>query len=71
VGVLTTAGQAAVRTHISPPTGRRLPGDLLIWELKNIDLPQSPDAELKLYFGDRALSDVWIEVSWGMKPGSV
>jgi hypothetical protein len=39
-------------------------GNLLIGKLTNIPLPVRPTGELKLYFEDTKLSDLWIAVSW-------
>ncbi|MFO8091155.1 MAG: neuraminidase-like domain-containing protein [Desulfatiglandaceae bacterium] len=40
-------------------------GNLLVGELKNIVLPENPVGELKLFFDTRAVSDLWIAVTWG------
>ncbi len=39
-------------------------GNLLVGKLTNIALPASPTSDLTLYFGTRALDDVWIAVTW-------
>jgi len=39
-------------------------GNLLVGKLTNIALPARPTSELKLYFEDTKLSDLWIAVSW-------
>lgn len=39
-------------------------GNLLVGKLTNIPLPVRPTGELKLYFDDTKLSDLWIAVSW-------
>ena len=39
-------------------------GNLLVGKLKNIGLPPSPVAELKLYFDDPAISHLWIALTW-------
>ena len=39
-------------------------GNLLVGKLTNIALPAQPTGELKLYFEDARLSDLWIAVSW-------
>ena len=39
-------------------------GNLLVGKLTKIPLPVKPTGELKLYFDDTKLSDLWIAVSW-------
>lgn len=39
-------------------------GNLLVGKLSQIGLPESPITELKLYFDDKALSDLWLAVTW-------
>ncbi|RLB02439.1 MAG: toxin, partial [Deltaproteobacteria bacterium] len=39
-------------------------GNLLIGKLTNIALPAKPTGELKLYFEDAKLSDLWLAVTW-------
>lgn len=39
-------------------------GNLLVGKLKNIGLPSSPIGDLKLYFDDRAIADLWIALAW-------
>lgn len=38
--------------------------DLLVGKLTNVALPAQPTGELKLYFEDAKLSDVWIALTW-------
>lgn len=40
-------------------------GNLLVGKLSNIPLPTKPVGELKLFFADRAIEDLWITVTWG------
>ena len=39
-------------------------GNLLVGNLANIAMPPSPVGELRLYFDDKSLSDLWILVNW-------
>jgi hypothetical protein len=39
-------------------------GKLIAGKLTNIALPAKPDSELKLYFADRTLGDLWIAIQW-------
>ena len=52
------------------PTSDTLPrdaelGKLLHGQLTNIDLPSSPVSELKFFFVDRQLGDMWVAITWG------
>jgi hypothetical protein len=38
--------------------------DLLVGKLANVPLPAQPTGELKLYFEDARLSDIWIALTW-------
>jgi hypothetical protein len=39
-------------------------GNLLVGNLTNIALPPRPIGELKLFFDDKAMADLWIAVKW-------
>jgi hypothetical protein len=39
-------------------------GNLLVGKLVQIALPAKPVGELKLFFDDKAMADVWIVVKW-------
>jgi hypothetical protein len=43
----------------------KLLGNLLVGKFTNIDLPSSPVGELKFFFEDREIGDLWIAVAWG------
>jgi hypothetical protein len=38
--------------------------DLLVGKLSGIALPAKPEAELKLYFKDSAIADLWLAITW-------
>lgn len=40
-------------------------GDLLVGKLTDIDLPEKPVGELRLFFDVNDMSDIWIVVTWG------
>ncbi|MFY9488419.1 MAG: hypothetical protein WAP35_06970 [Solirubrobacterales bacterium] len=40
-------------------------GNIYRGPLENIALPSAPTGDIKLYFEDRALDDLWIAVTWG------
>ena len=40
-------------------------GNLFVGNLSNIGLPAKPVGELKLFFNDKELSELWIAVTWG------
>jgi hypothetical protein len=39
-------------------------GNLLVGKLVNIALPEKPTGDLKLFFDDKAMADLWIAVTW-------
>lgn len=39
-------------------------GGLLVGKLTNMDLPDRPDGELKLFFDTNEMADVWIAATW-------
>lgn len=39
-------------------------GNLLIGKLTNIAVPRKPTGEMKLFFDDKAMADLWIAVKW-------
>lgn len=39
--------------------------NLLVGKLTNIGLPSSPVGEVKFFFEDREISDLWVAVKWG------
>jgi hypothetical protein len=39
-------------------------GNLLVGKLVNIALLEKPAKELKLFFGDKDMADLWIAVTW-------
>ena len=39
--------------------------NLLVGKLTNIGLPSSPVSEVKFFFEDREISDLWVAVTWG------
>lgn len=39
-------------------------GNLLVGKLSNIALPPNPVGELKLFFDDKTMEDLWIAVTW-------
>lgn len=39
--------------------------NLLVGKLTTIGLPPTPDSEVKLFFAEMAISDLWIAVTWG------
>jgi len=39
-------------------------GELHIGRLDNIKLPEKPVGELKLYFDNNEISDLWIVITW-------
>jgi hypothetical protein len=41
--------------------------DLLVGKLNKIPLPGNPVGELKLFFGDKTMTDLWIAVTWSGK----
>lgn len=40
-------------------------GNLLVGKLANVGLPAKPVGELKLFLDAKAMSDLWIAVTWG------
>jgi len=41
--------------------------DLLAGKLSNIPLPEKPVGELKLFFGDKTITDLWMAITWSGK----
>jgi hypothetical protein len=39
--------------------------NLLVGKLTEISLPSSPDSEVKFFFEDREIGDLWVAVTWG------
>ncbi|SFE35501.1 hypothetical protein [Nitrosomonas sp. Nm166] len=39
-------------------------GELFVGNFKNLNLPEKPIGELKLYFDSKSMTDLWIAVSW-------
>jgi hypothetical protein len=40
-------------------------GNLLVGKLSDVALPTKPVGELKLFFDDKAMENLWIAVTWG------
>jgi hypothetical protein len=69
----STANQASLDIFDKPnDTGtpaklvkdQQMYGALVAGRLSNIVLPATPTQEVKFYFGDRNLEDLWIAVRW-------